>query len=98
MNIRALRAEDYVAWLRLWQGYQQFYQTEIDEATTGETFRRMLSRAEPMYCLVLEHAGGKRRRTGAVRPAGNENGIYSVSLSGSTLVVTTNNFFHNRKG
>lgn len=35
MNIRALRAEDYVAWLRLWQGYQQFYQTEIDEATTG---------------------------------------------------------------
>lgn len=57
MNIRALRAEDYVAWLRLWQGYQQFYQTEIDEATTGETFRRMLSRAEPMYCLVLEQGG-----------------------------------------
>jgi len=57
MNIRALRAEDYVAWLRLWQGYQQFYQTEIDEATAGETFRRMLSRAEPMYCLVLEQGG-----------------------------------------
>lgn len=57
MIIRALRAEDYMAWLRLWQGYQQFYQIQIDDDTTGETFRRMLSRAEPVHCLVAEQQG-----------------------------------------
>lgn len=57
MEIRALRAEDFSPWMALWQGYQHFYHTNIDDATSGETFRRLLSRAEPMHCLVVEHDG-----------------------------------------
>lgn len=57
ITIRALRAEDFMPWLALWQGYQRFYQTTIDDNTTGESFRRLLSRAEPMHCLVAEQDG-----------------------------------------
>lgn len=57
MEIRALRAEDFSPWMALWRGYQRFYQTTIDDDTSGETFRRLLSRAEPMHCLVAERDG-----------------------------------------
>ncbi len=50
--IRLSSPADFDCWLPLWQGYQQFYQTDIDEATTRESWRRANDAAEPMWCAI----------------------------------------------
>lgn len=37
VKVREAKAEDYEAWLRLWNGYLSFYGTGLDEAVTLAT-------------------------------------------------------------
>ncbi|WP_336984157.1 GNAT family N-acetyltransferase [Acinetobacter soli] len=59
MTIRFIEANDFEAWLTLWKGYQEFYQSSIDDQVTRSTFSRFLSEQEPVYCLVIEDESQK---------------------------------------
>ena len=47
IDIRQVTAADQAAWLPLWQAYQRFYETRIDEAVSAVTWQRMLDTREP---------------------------------------------------
>jgi GNAT superfamily N-acetyltransferase len=49
ISIRPLAAPDQPRWLRLWQGYQAFYETEIAMTTSEIVWQRLLAPTEPMY-------------------------------------------------
>jgi GNAT superfamily N-acetyltransferase len=59
--IRAIAESDYEGWLRLWHGYNAFYQrlgpTALPEQITQATWRRFFDPAEPMHALVAERQG-----------------------------------------
>lgn len=56
MMIRPVNAEDFDAWVVMWKGYQDFYQTDLS-ATTENTWQRLLAPpAEGPFCLVYEDA------------------------------------------
>jgi GNAT superfamily N-acetyltransferase len=57
VRIRAAAAGDFDAWLPLWRGYQVFYKTSIDDATTRTTWARLLDPGEPMHCALAELDG-----------------------------------------
>ncbi|MDQ8995616.1 GNAT family N-acetyltransferase [Acinetobacter soli] len=59
MTIRFVEATDFEAWLTLWKGYQEFYQSSIDDQVTRSTFSRFLTEQEPVYCLVIEDESQK---------------------------------------
>lgn len=54
--VRPVRPEDYDAWLPLWRGYQAFYEVDIAEATTRETWRRFHDASEPVHAALAELA------------------------------------------
>ena len=55
MTIRALTADDRIAWDRLWQGYQTFYKVSIAPEVSDLTFGRLLDPAERMHCALVLH-------------------------------------------
>jgi len=60
-EIRAIESDDFDKWLPLWMGYQRFYEIEIPEPVTLETWSRFLDPVEPMnatLAMVGEHAMG----------------------------------------
>ena len=50
--IRPVAANDYAAWLPLWQGYQLFYEVHIPETVTATTWPRLLDPAEPVHAAL----------------------------------------------
>lgn len=58
INVREARAEDYDAWLALWKGYLNFYGTDLDEAVTLATWRRVLSPDSSLFCRLAESEQG----------------------------------------
>ena len=42
VTIRPLEARDREAWLPLWQGYLDFYETSLPQAVTDATWRRIV--------------------------------------------------------
>ena len=61
VEIRAIKNTDFSFWLPLWKGYQRFYEVEIEESVTLETWARFLDPAEPLYAAVAmsgEHSLG----------------------------------------
>ena len=46
VEIRPVAAQDYDAWLPLWQGYQRFYMMSLDEVISAATWQRFLDAAE----------------------------------------------------
>lgn len=54
MNIRFATVNDFDAWLPLWKGYQDFYQTQISNDVTHETWRRFMDVEEPMWCSLAQ--------------------------------------------
>ncbi|BDC45185.1 GNAT family N-acetyltransferase [Paraburkholderia terrae] len=52
IEIRALDIADFDIWLPLWKNYQRFYQVDIPEAVTLETWARFLDSREPMYAAL----------------------------------------------
>lgn len=47
---------DEAAWLPLWRGYLDFYEARLDEATTAETFRRLID--DNRYFAFVAERGG----------------------------------------
>lgn len=58
VKIREAQADDYAAWLTLWQGYLDFYGTDLDEAVTLATWRRILSPDSGLFCRLAETEKG----------------------------------------
>ncbi len=58
VKVREAKAEDYEAWLRLWNGYLSFYGTGLDEAVTLATWRRVLSADSTLFCRLAETEQG----------------------------------------
>ena len=48
-SIRDLEAGDEADWRRLWAGYLAFYGTDVPEAVTAATWRRLLDPAVAMF-------------------------------------------------
>jgi len=59
VEIRPLEACDRDAWLPLWRGYLQFYETSVPDAVTEETWRRILDPEEPIHGLGAFDKGGR---------------------------------------
>ena len=55
--IRDPRAEDEVAWRRLWSGYVAFYEAEVSEAVTSATWQRLLTPGPNMFGRLAEWQG-----------------------------------------
>jgi GNAT superfamily N-acetyltransferase len=56
--VRPLRPHERADWEPLWRGYQVFYETDIPESTTAETWARLHDPAEPMGALGA-YVGGR---------------------------------------
>lgn len=54
ISVVPVQAEDYSAWLSYWLKYQQFYQVQLSEKTTLETWKRFLDADTAMYCAVAK--------------------------------------------
>lgn len=52
LEIKEVEDKDFNIWRPLWVGYQRFYQVDIPESVTHETWRRLLDPAEPMYAAI----------------------------------------------
>lgn len=57
IEIRTVGHGDFNSWLPLWEGYQRFYNVEIHEAITRETWARFLDPAEPMHAVIATVCG-----------------------------------------
>ena len=58
MKLRKLNSHDRVGWDRLWLGYQQYYQVDIDRQTTEHTWQKLLN--DPLFgCFVIESDQGE---------------------------------------
>lgn len=55
--VRALVAADKPAWLPLWAGYLEFYQTSLEPEVTETTFARLTGPDDDMFGLVAEQDG-----------------------------------------
>ena len=52
VEIKAVENADFRIWLPLWKSYQQFYEVDIPEVVTLETWARFLDPVEPMYAAL----------------------------------------------
>ncbi len=48
VTIRSLEPEDRDAWLPLWRGYLEFYETSVSDDVTAATWRRLLDPGQPL--------------------------------------------------
>ena len=55
--VRPAEPSDFEPWLPLWRGYQTFYEVDIADAVTRETWRRFHDPAEPMHAALAEIEG-----------------------------------------
>jgi hypothetical protein len=57
-QIRALTTADFDAWLPLWQGYLDFYETELTDEITRHTFERLVDDKTNMHgALAIDTDG-----------------------------------------
>ena len=61
--VRALKLEDKSQWLPLWDGYLEFYKTELSDEQTELTWKRLLEESYNLYCLVVEVDGAVKALT-----------------------------------
>jgi GNAT superfamily N-acetyltransferase len=52
VEIKAIDNNDFDIWLPLWRGYQQFYEVDIPESVTLQTWARFLDPVEPMHAAL----------------------------------------------
>jgi GNAT superfamily N-acetyltransferase len=56
--VRALQLGDFDAWLPLWKGYLEFYETELEDDITRHTFERLIDTSIDMFgALALNDEG-----------------------------------------
>lgn len=61
VEIKAIESDDFDIWLPLWKSFQRFYEVEIPESVTLQTWTRFLDPGEPMHAalaMVGEQAVG----------------------------------------
>jgi GNAT superfamily N-acetyltransferase len=58
LTVRAVREQDFAAWMPLWEGYNAFYgrsgETALPTRMTQITWRRFFDPNEPVFALVAE--------------------------------------------
>lgn len=52
IEIRPISAADHAVWLPLWQGYLQFYQSELPTEVSATTWQRFLDPSEPTHAAL----------------------------------------------
>lgn len=52
IDIRPVTPADQTAWLPLWQGYLQFYETRLPDAVTQSSWQRFLDPDEPTHAAL----------------------------------------------
>jgi GNAT superfamily N-acetyltransferase len=57
MLIRDPTSADEAEWRKLWLGYTRFYQTDVPEAATAATWRRILDPNVAMFLRLAEQQG-----------------------------------------
>ncbi|UPQ83050.1 GNAT family N-acetyltransferase [Pseudomonas knackmussii] len=57
IQIRPVTADDHDAWLALWLGYLNFYQTELPAEVSANTWRRFLDPTEPTHAAMAWQDG-----------------------------------------
>jgi len=58
LTVRFAKPEDEAGWRVLWRGYCKFYNVDVPEAVTAETWRRCLDPGYPaLRCLVADSQG-----------------------------------------
>ena len=55
--VRPLKAGDKSEWTPLWQGYLEFYKTELSDEQSELTWQRLLNKDFNLHCLVVEVDG-----------------------------------------
>jgi len=58
MMIRKLMTEDFDAWLPLWQGYLEFYESDVPNDVTKVSFERMTGEGDQMGGFVAQAGDG----------------------------------------
>ena len=59
VSIRPLEPQDKDAWLPLWRGYLDFYETAVSDEVTEATWRRIVDPAGPIHGFCAVDADGK---------------------------------------
>jgi len=59
VRIESLSSHDRADWLDLWNGYLAFYETELSDATTDETFARLTKAESAPHGAIARDAAGK---------------------------------------
>lgn len=57
VTIRGIRSEDKAAWRALWNGYNQFFDCDVPEAITENTWRRLHDSDSTIDAIVAEVNG-----------------------------------------
>lgn len=57
IDIRPVTPADHAAWLPLWQGYLDFYQTALPAETSALTWQRFLDPDEPTHAALAWRDG-----------------------------------------
>ena len=58
VRVRTLAADDRDAWLPLWRGYLDFYETAVSDPVTDATWRRIIDPAGPIHAFgAFDDAG-----------------------------------------
>lgn len=52
IEIRPVSPADHAVWLPLWQGYLQFYQSELPAEVSATTWQRFLDPSEPTHAAL----------------------------------------------
>jgi len=59
VSIRPLEPQDEAAWLPLWRGYLEFYETSVSDEVTDATWRRIVDPDGPIYGFCALDPSGK---------------------------------------
>ncbi|NQZ14663.1 MAG: GNAT family N-acetyltransferase [Alphaproteobacteria bacterium] len=57
ISVRPLCSADKAAWLELWRGYLNFYETTLSDEITASVWERLLDDNAPIYGHVAEYDG-----------------------------------------
>jgi GNAT superfamily N-acetyltransferase len=57
IEIRPVTPADHAAWLPLWQGYLDFYQSELPAEVSAMTWQRFLDPSEPTHAALAWRDG-----------------------------------------
>lgn len=57
LEIRAIRPEDHAAWLELWRGYLEFYETDLADDVSRFTFDRIVDPGSGLHGAIAWQDG-----------------------------------------